>query len=46
MLENGRDSPKQIAVGCGFANADTLRRAFVRYVGVTPAEYRKRYEQT
>jgi transcriptional regulator GlxA family with amidase domain len=46
MLENGRDSPKQIAVRCGFANADTLRRAFVRHVGVTPAEYRKRYEQT
>jgi transcriptional regulator GlxA family with amidase domain len=46
MLENGRDSPKQVAVQCGFANADTLRRAFVRHVGVTPAEYRKRYEQT
>jgi transcriptional regulator GlxA family with amidase domain len=46
MLENGRESPKQIAVRCGFANADTLRRAFVRHVGVTPAEYRKRYEQT
>jgi len=45
-LENGRDSPKQIAVRCGFANADTLRRSFVRHVGVTPAEYRKRYEQT
>jgi AraC-like DNA-binding protein len=28
-----------------FANADTLRRAFVRNVGVTPAEYRKRYAQ-
>jgi AraC-like DNA-binding protein len=25
------------------AVADTLRRAFVRHVGVTPAEYRKRY---
>src|ERR1700730_10490227 len=46
MLENGRDSPKQIAVRCGFANADTLRRAFVRYVGVTRAPYRQRYEQT
>jgi AraC-like DNA-binding protein len=27
----------------GFANADTLRRAFVRHIGVTPAEYLKRY---
>ncbi|MGO4778757.1 nucleoside transporter C-terminal domain-containing protein, partial [Lysobacter sp. 2RAB21] len=28
---------------CGFANADTLRRAFARQLGVTPAEYRRRY---
>jgi transcriptional regulator GlxA family with amidase domain len=44
MLENGRDAPKQVAVRCGFANADTLRRAFVRHVGVTPAEYRRSYQ--
>lgn len=43
LLERGRDAPKQVAVQCGFANADTLRRAFARHVGVTPAEYRKRY---
>jgi transcriptional regulator GlxA family with amidase domain len=43
LLENDRHMPKQVAVQCGFANADTLRRAFVRHVGVTPAEYRKRY---
>lgn len=42
-LENGREPPKQVAALCGFANADTLRRAFMRHVGVTPAEYRKRY---
>jgi transcriptional regulator GlxA family with amidase domain len=42
-LETGRNAPKQVAVQCGFANADTLRRTFVRHVGVTPAEYRKRY---
>jgi transcriptional regulator GlxA family with amidase domain len=46
MLESGRDAPKQVAVQCGFANADTLRGAFVRHVGVTPTEYRKRYERT
>jgi len=44
LLESGRDAPKQVAVRCGFANADTLRRAFVRHVGVTPAEYRRSYE--
>jgi transcriptional regulator GlxA family with amidase domain len=32
-----------VAALCGFANADTLRRAFARHVGVSPAEYRKRY---
>jgi transcriptional regulator GlxA family with amidase domain len=43
LLESGHDAPKQVAMQCGFANADTLRRAFVRHVGVTPAEYRRRY---
>lgn len=43
LLESGHDAPKQVAVQCGFANADTLRRAFARHVGVTPAEYRRRY---
>ncbi|MEW6435805.1 MAG: helix-turn-helix domain-containing protein [Pseudomonadota bacterium] len=43
MLESGREAPKQVAARCGFADADTLRRAFSRHVGVTPAEYRKRY---
>jgi transcriptional regulator GlxA family with amidase domain len=43
MLESGRVAPKQVAVKCGFADADTLRRAFSRHVGVTPTEYRKRY---
>ncbi|HEY4253729.1 MAG TPA: GlxA family transcriptional regulator [Roseomonas sp.] len=42
-LEAGDAAPKQVAALCGFADADTLRRAFVRRVGVTPAEYRKRY---
>jgi AraC-like DNA-binding protein len=37
---------RQLAVECGFANADTLRRAFVRHVGVTPSEYRKSYERS
>jgi len=43
LLELGRDAPKQVAARCGFANTDTLRRAFARHVGVTPAEYRRRY---
>ena len=43
LLESGDAAPKQVASQCGFANADTLRRTFTRHVGVTPAEYRKRY---
>lgn len=43
LLESGQAAPKQAAALSGFANADTLRRAFTRHVGVTPAEYRKRF---
>jgi transcriptional regulator GlxA family with amidase domain len=43
LLEQGSEAPKQVAAHCGFADADTLRRAFARHVGVTPAEYRKRF---
>jgi len=43
LLETGNDAPKQVAAKCGFANADTLRRAFVKHVGITPAEFRRRH---
>ena len=33
--------PKVVAARCGFADVDTFRRAFVRLIGTTPAEYRK-----
>jgi transcriptional regulator GlxA family with amidase domain len=41
ILEGGQVTPKQVAGQCGFADVDTLRRAFVRHVGVTPAAFRK-----
>ncbi|MDB5526281.1 MAG: helix-turn-helix domain protein [Rhizobium sp.] len=43
LLEDGHGTPKQVAARCGFADADVLRRAFARRVGVTPAEYRRRH---
>jgi transcriptional regulator GlxA family with amidase domain len=43
LLECGELVPKQVASQCGFADVDSLRKAFVRLVGVTPADYRKRY---
>ncbi len=45
LLEAGNITPKQVSAQCGFANPDTLRRAFVRHVGVSPADYRKRFAQ-
>ncbi|WP_248323486.1 GlxA family transcriptional regulator [Caballeronia sp. Sq4a] len=43
LIETRGDAPKQLAAKCGFANADVLRRTFVKHVGVTPSEYRKRF---
>lgn len=46
LLEQGQDTPKQVAAKCGYTNVDTLRRTFSKHVGVTPAEYRKRHAPT
>lgn len=43
LLESENDAPKQVAAKCGFANPDTLRRTFQKHVGVSPAQYRKRF---
>ena len=32
-----------IAAGCGFGSAETMRRAFLRVLGVGPADYRARF---
>jgi len=45
LLEQGANVPKQTALQCGFSDVDTLRRAFHRHVGITPAEYRRRFRQ-
>ncbi len=43
LLEQESGVPKLVARQCGFADVDTLRRAFTRHVGITPTEYRKRF---
>lgn len=43
LLEEGHESPKRVAARCGYADVNGLRRAFMRRIGVTPAEYRKRH---
>ncbi len=45
MLESADYVAKQIAPRCGFADVNVLRRAFRRHVGITPAEYRKRFRR-
>lgn len=42
QLEHTEKSVDQIARSCGFTSADLMRRAFLRSVGTTPAEYRNR----
>lgn len=43
VLELPDASPKEAAKRCGFADLHVMRRAFLRFVGVTPAQYRKRF---
>ncbi|MFT9014642.1 MAG: helix-turn-helix domain-containing protein [Acetobacter sp.] len=43
LLEDGRKPPKVVAAEAGFGSVRVLRRVFQRHLGVTPAEYRKRF---
>jgi len=43
LLEERELPLKRLADAVGYANADGLRRAFVRCVGVAPSDYRKRF---
>jgi len=42
MLEDGA-AVKRVARGCGFGSEETLRRAFLRHVGVSAQAYRQRF---
>jgi transcriptional regulator GlxA family with amidase domain len=43
-LEQTTDPVEVVAPACGFGSAETMRRAFVRVLGVAPAEYRRRFQ--
>jgi transcriptional regulator GlxA family with amidase domain len=45
LLATGHDSVEQVALRCGFGSAETLRRVFVRRVGIGPAAYRLRTQR-
>jgi transcriptional regulator GlxA family with amidase domain len=42
-LEESDDGVDAIAAVCGFGTAESMRRAFVRAVGVPPSAYRSRF---
>ncbi len=46
LLEESAAPMKGIAHTAGFGSVETLRRAFVRRLGVTPLEYRVRFQTT
>ncbi|NWB51437.1 GlxA family transcriptional regulator [Pseudomonas sp. F8002] len=43
LIEGSNVSLKRLADQVGYANLDGFRRAFVRRLGVTPSDYRKRF---
>jgi transcriptional regulator GlxA family with amidase domain len=46
LLEESSAPIKAIAYAAGFGSTSTLRRAFVRRIGVTPQDYRLRFQTT
>lgn len=46
LLENSSAPIKAIAHAAGFGSTTTLRRAFLRIIGVTPVDYRQRFQTT
>ena len=43
LLATTRLGTKVIAARCGFGTAETMRRAFLRHLGVPPDHYRRRF---
>jgi transcriptional regulator GlxA family with amidase domain len=44
-LEFTRDTVEQIAVACGYEDPSGFRRIFKRVVGLSPGEYRRRFQR-
>lgn len=43
LLEAGHDGVEAVARACGFGTAETMRRAFLRQLGVPPSAYRSHF---
>jgi transcriptional regulator GlxA family with amidase domain len=42
-MEDTADGVEETARRCGYGTPEAMRRAFVRALGVSPAEYRRRF---
>jgi transcriptional regulator GlxA family with amidase domain len=42
-LEDTAEGVEEVARGCGYGTTEAMRRAFVKALGVSPAEYRRRF---
>lgn len=45
MIDSSNRGLKEIADACGFRNADTMRRTFLRVIGITAGEYMDRFRR-
>jgi transcriptional regulator GlxA family with amidase domain len=45
-LEGTRTTVDTVAAHCGFGSPETMRRAFLRVLGIGPADYRERFRST
>ncbi|MCZ6465281.1 MAG: GlxA family transcriptional regulator [Proteobacteria bacterium] len=43
-LEESPTGVEEVATACGFGSAETMRRAFLRSVRVSPSDYRERFQ--
>jgi transcriptional regulator GlxA family with amidase domain len=46
MLEDTSQPLQRIATACGFADVNAMRRAFTKTIGVSPNDYRSRFQST
>lgn len=46
QLETGTTPVETVAAACGFGSPETMRRAFLRVLGVGPSDYRARFRTT
>ena len=46
MLDHGSATIESVAKRSGFGSPETMRRAFMRVIGIGPADYRERFQRT